>query len=382
MPWEELSVSEQRRLMIRKWESGLYSVRELAAEFGVSRPVVYKWIERYLESGGNLNDRPPIPGSCPHRTEQPIVDNIIAAKQQYPRWGPKKLIDYLWLEKPEIAWPSSTAAGRHLDQAGLVEKRRPRRNSIVRRYVTGSDTSESGDMMTGDHKGQIRLTNGKYSYPVTICDPVSKYIYAIDGRTSTSAEEAKQSFEKVFREYGLPRFILTDNGHPFSCSRSLGALSTLAVWWVRLGITPLTIHKGCPWENGSHERKHKDLKAATTRPPSSSMSELQKRFDFFRHEFNRERPHETLGGRRPIDFLKHSTRSFPRKLAPIQYPGHYETRAVQSKGFIKWQGSALFIGNALAGQRIGLEESDDGIWTLYFSSFELGRYDERTNRVI
>jgi len=383
MPWSGMSVMDQRAVMLRKWESGLYSPTELAAEFGVSRPTVYKWIARYVESGGaDLNDRPPIPGSCPHRTEPALVDQIIAAKQKYPLWGPAKLIDYLMLEQPEIHWPAPSTAGRFLDHQGLVEKRQRRRNSMVRRYVGKVEASESGEMMTADHKGQIRLRNRTYSYPVTICDPVSKFTYAIDGKTSTSYDEAREAFEKVFKKYGLPIFLLTDNGSPFSCSRSLGALSKLAVWWIRLGITPLTIHPGCPWENGSHERMHKDLKAATTRPPSDSMREQQIRFDRFRREFNTERPHRSLGGRRPVDVLKPCKRSFPSRLAPIEYPGHYETRAVLSKGFIKWRGLPLFVGNSLVSQRVGLVETDEGIWTLFFSTVELGRFDERTRRII
>lgn len=383
MPWREASVMDERERMLRKWEFGLYTVAELADEFGISRPTVYKWVERYLESrGGELHDRPPIPKTCPHRTGSSIAARILDAKDKYPLWGPAKLIDFLTLEDPEVEWPAPSTAGRILDQHGLVIKKRRRRNGIARDHVSKIEATESGAMMTTDHKGQIRLQNGQWCHPVTICDPVSKFIYAIDGKRSTSSEEAKSSFEQVFQAYGVPDYMLSDNGNPFCCSRSLGALSKLAVWWVKLGIIPLTIHKGCPWENGSHERMHKDLKAATTRPPGWTMREQQKKFDPFRSEYNNERPHETLNGKRPVDLLKPCKRPFSRKLLPIEYPGHYETRSVLAKGFIKWRGNVVFVGQALVRERVGLVETDDGIWTLFFSKIQLGRYDERTNRII
>lgn len=383
MPWREASVMDERVAMLRKWESGMYSAAELASEFGISRPTIYKWVERYLETRGEeLHDRPPIPKTYPHRTGSSIAAQIVEAKEKHPLWGPAKLIDLLRIESPEIEWPAPSTAGRILDQHGLVTKQRRRRNSIARPHVSRIETTESGEMMTGDHKGQIRLQNGEWCYPVTICDPVSKYTYAIDGKPSTSVEDAKATFEQVFEEYGVPEYILTDNGSPFCCSRSLGALSKLAVWWIKHGIIPLTIHKGCPWENGSHERMHKDLKAATTRPPGRTMREQQEKFERFRSEYNNVRPHESLKGRRPADLLKRCKRPFSRKLSKIEYPGHYETRSVLAKGFIKWRGKSVFIGQSLVRERVGLVETDDGIWTLFFSNVELGRYDARTNRII
>ncbi len=127
---------------------------------------------------------------------------------------------------------------------------------------------------------------------------------------------------------------------------------------------------------------HKDLKAATARPPGATMLEQQKKFDRFKLEFNTERPHETLNGRRPADLWQPSKRPFPRKLEPIEYPGHYETRSVNGKGFMKWQGRSVFIGNSFCRERVALTETDEGIWTLFFSTVELGRYNARTGRII
>jgi len=381
MPWKEATKMSERADLILKWKTGLYGITELSKEFGVSRPTVYEWTGRYTDEGeAGLLDRPPVAKSCPHRTPVAIAEQIVEAKRKHLGWGPAKLIDLLEIEQPNTQWPSASTAGAFLDREGLVGRRRKRRTGeipVARRL----EASESGEMMTADHKGQFRMGNGKYCFPVTINDPVSRYIYAIDGKTSTNGREARQTFEQVFQEYGLPWFIGTDNGSPFCCSRALAGLSKLSVWWIKLGITPVRIHPGCPWENGVHERMHKTLKAATTRPPGANLGEQQGRFDTFRVEFNIVRPHEALGGRRPADLLQKCRRPYPQQIPEVCYPGYYETRSVRPNGVIKWQGRLLFVSESLVGERVGLVEIDDGVWSLYFSAIELGRYDETTKRI-
>lgn len=348
----------------------------------MSRPTVYALIKRLADDGNDdLAYRRPVPKTCPHRTDAEVRARIVNAKESHPLWGPAKLIDLLWIEDPEVSWPAPSTAGRILEAHGLVRKRKPRRNNLLRRYVAPPSVVTSGEMMTADHKGQIRMSNGSYSYPVTVCDPDSKFIYAVDGRKSTSFAEAKQTFEKIFREYGVPQYILTDNGNPFSCSRSLGGLSKLAVWWIKVGCTPLTIHKGAPWENGSHERMHRDLKAWVRLHGAPSRTPLQRTFDRFREEFNAVRPHDTLGGRRPAELLKACKGKLPRKLLPAEYPLNYEVRSVGSKGYVRWRGEEVFIGEALIGERVGLVEIAEGVWSVYFSAIEIGRYDVRTQKV-
>lgn len=382
MPWKEATKMSERRELIEKWSSGLYTVTELAVEFGVSRPTVYQWIQRYDQSGeSGLTDRRSVPGSCPHRTPAQIAERIVAAKHEHPFWGPAKLIKLLRLDDPKIAWPSPSTAGAILDREGLVKHRRPRRRSVVMN-ARSLKASESGEMMTADHKGQMRTVDAKYTFPVTIKDPVSRFIYAIAGRTSTSYREARTAFERVFIDYGVPRFIGTDNGGPFSCSQALAGLSQLSVWWIKLGITPIRIHPGCPWENGIHERMHKTLKDETAHPPARNSQELQKRFDAFRIKFNTIRPHDGIDGRRPIEVLKICPRRYSARLVEPDYPGHYETRRVRPTGEIRWAGDLVFLSQTLARERVGLVEIADGVWSVYFCHIELGRYDERTQRIL
>jgi putative transposase len=382
MAWKEATKMSERAEMVEKWNSGKYSITELAKEFGVTRPTVYLWTSR-ADAEEALEDRAPIPLRCPHRTDERIAERIVEAKLARPLWGPKKLVDMLKLDDAHTRWPAPSTAGRILEGRDLVKKRRSRRKiGNIRHAIRALGASESGEMMTIDHKGWFRLGDGRYCYPLTINDPVSRFVYAIAGSGSTAHDFAKGTMQTVFREHGLPQFIGSDNGGPFCSTRSLAGLSRLSVWWVRLGITPVRIHPGCPWENGIHERMHRTLKAHTTRPPANTMKAQQARFDAFRHEFNCERPHDALKGTPPIRHLKACPRVYPEKLPALEYPLACEVRRVRSTGQIKWKGGMLFLSETLIGQSVALDEIDDGVWSLRFGHIELGRLDERTKTLI
>ncbi len=382
MPFKEATKMSQRQEMVVKWKSGNYTKRELAEEFSISRPSLDYWLAR-ADRCESLENRPPIPRTCPHRTSEPIAERIVVAKVARPLWGPKKLIDKLKLDDPQTDWPAASTAGRILQTHGLVSKRRMRRKIGNIRHATHTlGANESGQMMTVDHKGWFRLGDGQYCYPLTLNDPVSRYVYAIAGSGSTAHDFAKTTMTAVFREHGVPELVGSDNGGPFCCTRALAGLSRLSVWWIRLGITPVRIHPGCPWENGIHERMHRTLKAHTTKPPAATMKAQQARFDAFRQEFNCERPHDSLNGTPPANHLKPCRRSYPEKLPPLDYPRHCQVRHVRSTGQIKWKGGMLFVSETLIGENIALEEIDDGIWTLRLAHIELARLDERTKNLI
>ena len=128
------------------------------------------------------------------------------------------------------------------------------------------------------------MGNGQYCFPLTISDLYSRYLLGCEGHGAISHERTRAYFEKVFREYGLPERIRTDNGVPFAAN-SLARLSRLSVWWITLGIYPELIEPGKPQQNGIHERMHRTLKAETTRPPERSMEQQQGRFEAFASEY-------------------------------------------------------------------------------------------------
>lgn len=376
MPWAETSPMEERARFVVECQSGLYSTTELCERFGISRKTGYKWMHRYQAQGfEGLRDRSRAPRHCPHRMPEPVAAAIVEARRRHPYWGPKKLVAWLGRQRPEWSWPAPSSAGALLARHGLVKPRKRRRRAPHpgRPCV---QAQQPNDLWTADFKGEFRTGDHCYCFPLTIADHCSRYLLEVRGLDSTAAAGSRVVFERTFREVGLPRVIQTDNGSPF-VSQGIHGLTRLSVWWIRLGITPVRIEVSSPHQNGAHERMHRTLKEETARPPAAHRRAQQQRFDRFRQRYNEERPHESLGQRPPATVWQPSPRTFPTELPELEYPGHFETRLVSQVGQFSFRSRAVFLGSALFDQRVGLEEVDDGIWSVYLGPVLLGRLDER-----
>ena len=376
MPWEVTGPVQERTRFIETYLTGLYTITELAQRFGVSRQKLHKWLARHDVDGlSGLVDRSRAPRHIPHRTSNEIAEKIVAFRRRFPHMGPRKIIARLSELHPDIEWPAASTAGDILRRADLVP-RRERRSPPAHPLRVRSSPAEPNDLMTVDYKGHFRLGNQAYCYPLTVVDHVSRYLLACDAYPSNEGPHTRRAFERIFREYGLPKAILSDNGSPFG-SPGLARLSTLSLWWIRLGITIERIVPGHPEQNGAHERMHRTLKAETARPPDQTFERQQKRFDRFRHVYNNERPHEALGQKRPASIYRASYRRYPESLPAIEYPGHLEKRKVGHNGMMRWKNDRIFTSKTLTGEWVGLEETDDGIWSLYYGPVLIARLDER-----
>lgn len=380
MPWSETSPMDQRLRFLTDYQRRLFSLSELCDRFGVSRKTAYKWIQRYEEEGPpGLVDRSRRPHSCPHRTPQRVVEALIEARRRHPSWGAKKLLRILSRKHPDWNWPARSTCSDLLKRNGLIRQRSRRRHPAHPGRPT-TPMTEPNEIWTADFKGQFRTRDGRYCFPLTVVDGYSRYLLACQGLPSTSIRLARPVFRKLFQEYGLPKIIRTDNGVPFATT-ALGRLSLLSVWWIRLGIYPELIEPAHPEQNGRHERLHRTLKAETARPPRGNRNAQQIRFNQFRHEYNEQRPHEALDQETPASLYRPSPRELPGKLPPLEYPGHFEVRLVSRNCGIRWKSRRVCVTHTLAGEYVGLEEIDDGIWDVYFGPVKLGRMDERTLRI-
>lgn len=224
------------------------------------------------------------------------------------------------------------------------------------------------------------MGNGIYCYPLTVVDGFSRYLLGCQGLHSTASRPARAVFAELFHEYGLPRIIRSDNGSPFA-STALSRLSRLSVWWIRLGIIPELNEPAHPEQNGRHERMHRDLKASVTRPARANFSAQQRAMNHFRSEYNDIRPHEGIGLETPASLYRPSSRALPERLPAIEYPAHLEERLVSENGGIRWNSCWVCVSHVLAGEIVGLEPIDDGLWDVYFGPINLGRLDQRTMRI-
>lgn len=380
MPWRERSPMDERVQFISDFQRQLWTMTELCDRYGVSRKTGYKWIGRYRADGAtSLATRSSRPHHSPQATDEDVVAAIVALRKRYPRWGGKKIIAVLADREPAWTVPAISTANDILKRAGLVAPRR-RRRPIGHPGYTAERVTEPNAVWSADFKGQFRTRDARLCYPLTICDVASRFVLTCQGLPAPTSADTLAVFRRAFIRHGLPHRIRTDNGEPFAAP-SLGRLSRLSVWWIRLGIYPDLIRPSSPQQNGTHERMHRELKADTTRPPAADLRAQQQRFARFRRRYNRERPHEALGQQPPGRLYTSSPRPLPRRLSPLEYPGHYELRRVAAPGVMWWHSKPTVVRTVLIGETIGLEPIDDGEWDLHFGPIRLGRFDERSRRI-
>ena len=378
MPWKETSLVTQREKFIRSVLDRAYSLAEASALHGISRKTGYKWWGRF-ERGGleGLCDRSRAPLHSPNKVSTEVEAALVESRRLHPSWGAKKLLPWLSERRPGLALPSLSTANEVLRRNGLQKSRRRRRK--VERLRCGLVTPSSPNHVWGiDFKGQFRTGDGVLCYPLTVSDLYSRSILLCKALRSTRGSGVREALEKLFREYGLPEWIRSDNGSPFSSAGQIG-LSLLNVWWIEQGIRHELIEPGHPQQNGSHERMHRTLKAETASPPARTIKAQQRRFDHFRREFNEERPHESIGQVPPARLWQPSPRRYRAHTEEFTYPGHYELRKVKGTGEIKLRGKLVFVSATLWRRQLGLEEVDDGLWSLYFRDTLLARWNERTS---
>jgi len=380
MPWSETTPMDQKTQFIADYLRKTLSVSELCDLYGISRKTAYKWIERYLQHGpAGLDERSRKPWSSPNQTAEPIVAAILGARVRHPTWGAKKLLPLLAKRYPADQLPARTTVFDILRRHGLLARKRQRRR-IGHPGKPDTAILASNDIWCADFKGQFKTGDGIYCYPLTVTDGYSRYLLGCQGLLSTRVALAKPVFTRLFKEFGLPKRIRTDNGVPFA-TNTLARLSQLSAWWVRLGILPDLIEPGKPQQNGRHERMHRTLKAETTRPPANTGRGQQRKFDRFRAEFNSERPHEALDMQTPADCYAASPREMPNKLLPLEYPDRFEVRYVSANGGIRWNKDWVNVSITCVGEYVGLEEIDDGVWNVYFGPLKIGRLLERHMRI-
>ena len=380
MPWKETGPMNERMQFIGQWLSEDYTISELARGYGVSRKTAYKWIERYRSEGPEgLREKSRAAKYHPNQTPSELVADIVKEKKAHRRWGPKKIAARLRKNYPEKEWPAVSTVGNWLKKNGLVEPRKRRRQ--VPPYQEALISCDAANQLwSADYKGEFRMGDSKYCYPLTISDNYSRYLLACEGLYGPRYQESQEVFEKVFREYGLPEAIRTDNGTPFAGNGKTG-LSRLSVWWIKLGIHPERIRKGCPQENGRHERMHQTLKAATTKPPGGDMEQQQEFFDEFCLEYNEERPHEGLDMNVPTSKYSNSNRPYPKQIPPVDYDLEYTVRSVRSNGEIKYGGEMYYLSDVLAGEKVGLKEKEDGQQVIFFSYLPVAILDLRAKKI-
>ena len=370
---------DEKLRFVFSYERDEESMKALCARFGISRETGYFWLRRYRQSGADgLVELNRAPERHPNQTPAWIEAAVLGLRQAHMTWGPRKLKRILERDQPGHRWPATSTMGEMVKRAGLVAARRKRRRTEP--YTEPlAHAVESNRVWCGDFKGWFRTGDGSRVDPLTISDALSRYLLRSQAVEKTDTERVRAIFEAAFREYGLPWAIRTDNGAPFASS-AVGALSRLAVWWIKLGIVPERIEAGHPEQNGRHERMHRTLKLDLRL--AEDWRGQQRELDRFRHDYNHVRPHEALGMQTPASVYEPSPREYPERLPEVEYPDAMLVRTVKSHGHFRWKKHDIFLSEVLWGEPVGLLPVDDGIYTVYFARVPLALFDETRMRVM
>lgn len=377
MPWMETSVMDERTKFVGRLLSG-EKMAQLCREFGISRVTGHKIWNRYRQDGARgLYNRSRAPQKHPNQLPFEIEQLIVRLKKEKPKWGAPKIRELVRNKYPDIKLPAISTVHCALDRHGLVDKHR-RRNKYKATATYLSVPQEPNDLWCTDFKGQFKIRNGTYCFPLTISDFVSRYIISCEALSNTEINPCFAVFEEAFHEYGLPVAIRSDNGAPFASGNSTWNLTRLSVWWIRLGIKLERIRPGNPQENGRHERMHRTLKLEATNQAIGNLLQQQEKFDYFRKEFNCQRPHQAIAMKRPADVYKQSERKYTG-LPDITYPGYDKSLMITNCGRVCLNDQKIHISRALSNQPVGLKEVDSGIWQIDFMSYTLGFFDEESD---
>ena len=374
MPWKEQNIMDQKKEFVLRALSENIPFSELCSEYGIARKTGYKWKERFLEEGSiGLTEKSRRPNHSPNHLDEDTVIKIIALRHNHPSWGAKKIAKIL--EKSKEA-PSVSSVYRILDKGNLLKRKRIKRADLNKGNLHQLITPDApNDVWTIDYKGWWLTHDMKRCNPLTIRDLKSRYTLTITLTERQDADAVKGVLERVFKEYGLPKVIRSDNGTPFAAYNSPLGISSLSASWMALGILPDRIAPGKPYQNGSHERMHRDLKEDVQKVLHKDSCYYQRVIDQFCHDYNFIRPHEALGMVTPGEVYLPSPRRFTGYPEEIEYPIGIERRKVDKNGKIKLENQIIRITSALSGYHVGLSYLNHDTFRVWFSDFLIGEID-------
>ena len=377
MPWKETDKMEQKELFIEAMLKQEKPFKHLCAEFGISEKTGHKWKNRFYEQGKIGLQEQSRARLTQNEIDGDTAAELIRIKNAHLAWGPKKIREIYAKKYPRKNVPSLSSVKRILDKAGLVKQRRtrPPSSSNCPRLQQQIQAQAANDMWNIDFKGWWK-SDGEICEPLTVRDRYSRKILCAKLMTSKTSLAVRTVMTELFKTYGLPKVIHSDNGTPFAAPNGLLNLTCLSVWWITLGILPDRSLKGHPEQNGSLERMHGDIaKEIEGKIPGGRVAN-QAILDDWVEEYNSVRPNEAIGMKTPDELYTKSERKYTGDYDELEYPMGFLVRKVCKSGEIILNGIRITIGYALRGWHVGLQPLDEGrTYRVFLADFPLGTLD-------
>ena len=370
MPFREQSIMDQRRAFVALAEQGGIAFAELCRRFDVSRPTGYKWLGRYRDAGeAGLAERSRRPHTSPGQTPGAMEARVVALRDEHPSWGGQKLRTRL-RDRGLDAVPAASTITTILARHGRLDPAEAAKHTPWRRF----EHPAPNDLWQLDFKGHFALATGR-CHPLSVLDDHSRYLLGLTACGDEQDGTVRAVLTRLFRQFGLPWHILTDNGPPWGSPGQ--DLTALGVWLLRLGVRPVHGRPLHPETQGKVERFHRTLKAELLRGAAyPDLAGAQAAFADWQAVYNHERPHHALELAVPASRYRPSPRPFPEVVPPLEYGPEDEVRIVARSGQVHYRNRAVFVSQALAGQRVAVRPTTtDGVLAVYFGPERLGTVD-------
>lgn len=376
MSWKETDVMKEKEKFIDAVIKAEKPFKYICEDFGISEKTGHKWKNRFYEEGKlGIRDKSREAENHPNALPEDTVIAIIQLKTAHPYWGAKKILELFKKSRRNAEVPSLSSVNRILSKANLIKKRRVKPVSTdCRRLHAHIQPKEVNDVWAIDFKGYWR-SDGEICEPFTVRELVSRKILCAKLMQSKSSEAVRAVMTDLFKKYGLPKVIRSDNGTPFSSPNGVLSLTSLSAWWITLGIIPDRTEKGSPGQNGSLERMHADIAREIEGKVRGGVLANQAVIDAWVEEYNSVRPNEALGMKTPDEVFIPSERKYIGDYEEIEYPLGFLTRKVTAGGEIVLNSIRIAIGHSLRGLYIGLKPLENNSYEAYLANFILGTVD-------
>ena len=371
MSWETKTVMEQRKEFILAASEEDANISKLCREFGISRKIGYKWINRAAKSLP-LCDQSRRPHQQPSKTAIELEQKIVQMRLDHPAWGGKTIRAALESAGVE-GLPSAKTCCNILKRNGLIDPAEAAKHTAFQRF----EKEHCNEMWQTDFKGHFLLGNGVRCYPLTILDDHSRFSIRIEPKTSATG--VKDSFILAFQEFGLPNSVLSDNGAQFAGPHR--GLSQFERFLMDLDILPIHGRPIHPQTQGKIERFHRTLKAEALRVTPANMEEAKARLDNWRWVYNELRPHHSLGLKTPASVYQPSTRPYyePR---PYVYDEGARLIKVNNWGYIRFGPMQLFLSEAMADTHVEIRFDENDTFSILYRNYKIASIDAIEQKLI
>jgi transposase InsO family protein len=383
MPWQEQSQMSLRQEFVTLAAAEDANLRALCRRYGISPTTGYKWLARYRAEGvAGLVDRSRRPHTSPTQTAPAIEAAVVALRDAHPAWGARKLGTVLARQDrpaslPVAAIPAPSTITRILHRHDRIDPTESGKHTAWQRF----EHDAPNDLWQMDFTGHVAMGAGR-CHPLAIVDDHSRFLVGVFACDNEQEQTVMAHLTAVFRRYGLPRWLLSDNGAPWGVPQAPERLTTLGAWLLRLGVEPWHGRIRHPQTQGKVERFNRSFKAELCQPHRfSDLASAQTGFDTWRETYNLVRPYEALALAVPASRYQPSPRPFPEVLPPIEYGPDDQVRIVHGAGQISYRNQEWYVSQALLRQPVALRPTaEDGVLDVIYCHITIRQLDLRQPR--